>query len=159
MCFFFSQNTHWAFLLLTRKSSNSSKLNTIAVGVRLPLTSYSTETAWWKESLHLFLISTQLLTRTPLQWACFQGDKHHVSQQCEAWNNIVFIVCDGWNFLISVLKLREYAGMLLLLVNVERDLYCLSIFFSTIDHFTHTGNVWFATSNRARCLCFILRIY
>lgn len=30
--------------------------------------------------------------------ACFQGDKHRVTQHCESCNNIVFIVSDGWNF-------------------------------------------------------------
>lgn len=90
-----------ALSALAGKLSCLTVSNALAVGARPSshLVHYnSTETAWWRESLHLFLISTRLLTPTPLQWACFQGDKHRVTQHCESCNNIVFIVGDGWNF-------------------------------------------------------------
>lgn len=88
-------------VILAGKRSRLTALNTDAVDARPSshLVHYSsTRTAWWRESLHLFLISTRLLTLTPLRWACFQGDKHRVTQHCESCNNIVFIVSDGWNF-------------------------------------------------------------
>lgn len=97
----FIQNTHWALLRLTGKLSYLTTMNIISAGVGPPSISravYSAETIRPKESLHLFLISPQLLTLPPLQWACFQGDKHHVTQHCESCNNIVFIAGDGWNF-------------------------------------------------------------
>lgn len=97
----FIQNTHRALLLLTGKLSYLTTMNIISVGVRPPSISCSLQrrdNLTERESLHLFLISPRLLSLPPLQWACFQGDKHHVTQHCESCNNIVFIVGDGWNF-------------------------------------------------------------
>lgn len=147
-------------------------LNTSAFDRKIAISDYIEHNCCWSQaSSHLVQytvkISTLLLTLPPLWWACFQGDKHHVTQYCESCNNIVFIVGDGWNFLISRLEAErtcrnafppgecraEYgAKHLLSFVLFSRTLldpYCLSIVFSIFGHFIHTDCVWFATSHRA----------
>lgn len=120
-----------------------ANMNTIAAGVQLPPASNSTETAWWTESLHLFLISTQLLTLTPLQWACFQRDKHHVSQHCDSCNDVVYIACDGRRFSHFCLEAERICRNAF--APGECIDYCLSYFHTF--HFTHTGYGWFVTSD------------
>lgn len=114
---------------------------------------------------------SRLLTPPPLQWACFQGDKHHVTQHCESCNNIVFIVGNGWNFFISRLEAEricrnafppgecraenraKYLLSFVLFSLTFLNRYCLSILLSISGHSVHLGCVWLAASHGSVTVC------